>query len=258
MTIDDLKVMKEESGYSNKQIAELSGLPLEEVEAAFGEIVDSINFDTLMGILRVFYQKENRVRESTIPYRAKRNGDYTVEDYQALPEECRAELIDGSFFTMNAPGPLHQMFITAILRAIDSYVQKNRGKCLVMAAPVDVQLDEDDMTMIQPDILVLCDRERLHRWGIWGAPDLMIEIISPASRRHDQVRKYRKYRDAGVKEYWIVDPEKKKVIVYEFQQGDEPALYGFDAKVPVGIFGGQCQVDFAEIYEEVRFLYECD
>lgn len=256
MTIDDLREMKKESGYSNEQIAALSGLPLNEVEAAFAEIVDSINFDTLMGILRVFCQKDNLIKESTVPYRAKRDGEYTVEDYRAIPDECRVELIDGSFFTMYAPTTIHQMFITAILRVMDAYIRKNKGKCIAMAAPVDVQLDENNETMMQPDVLVLCDRDRIRRWGIWGAPDLVVEITSPSSRWHDSVRKYNKYRDAGVREYWIVDQEKKRVLVYDFEHGEEPTIYEFDAKVPVRIFGGQCQVDFAEIYEEVRFLYE--
>lgn len=256
MTINDLKEMKKESGYSNEQIAELSGLPLRDVEAVFAEIVDSINYDTLVGIMKVFGQKDNIIMESAAPYRVKQDGEYTVKDYRALPDECRVELIDGTFFTMEAPTTIHQILLTAIWRVLDSYIRKNKGQCIAMVAAVDVQLDEDDRTMMQPDMLVLCDRDRMRKWGIWGAPDLVIEISSPSSWRHDSVRKYNKYRDAGVREYWIVDQEKRKVIVYDFEHGKESALYGFDAKVPVRIFGGQCKVDFAEIYEEVRFLYE--
>lgn len=200
--------------------------------------------------------KNDLFKEPAVSYRVKRDGEYTVEDYRALPEECRAELIDGSFFIMEAPTTIHQILSASIWRALDAYIRKNQGKCIAMTAAVDVQLDKDDKTMIQPDVFVLCDRKRIHRWGIWGAPDLVIEIISPSGRRHDSVRKYNKYKNAGVREYWIVDQEKGKVIVHDFAQGEAPEIYGFDEKVPVRIFDGRCQVDFAEIYEEVRFLCE--
>lgn len=256
MTIQDLKEMKAASGFSDEQIADMSGLPLHTVKAAFADIVDSVSYDTLMAIMKVFRQTGNCLKESSVPYRVKQDGEYTVEDYHALPDECRVELIDGTFFTMEAPSTVHQILLTAVWRPLDAYIRKNKGRCLAMLAPVDVQLDEDDKTMMQPDIMVLCDRDRLRKKGIWGAPDFVAEIASPSTRRHDSVRKLAKYRAAGVREYWIIDPDRMKITVYDFEDGNVPVLYGFDVQIPVGIFGGDCRIDFSQVYEEIRFLYE--
>ena len=108
-----------------------------------------------------------------------------------------------------------------------------------IASPIDVQLNCDDKTMVQPDVLVVCDREKVIRRCIYGAPDFIIEILSLTSRKKDMFTKLAKYKEAGVREYWLVDP----------------LIYGFDSKVPVMIFGGECEIDFAEIYEYISFLY---
>ena len=119
-----------------------------------------------------------------------------------------------------------------------------------------MQLDKDDKTIVEPDILIVCDRNQITRSGIYGAPDFVIEILSESTKKKDSYLKLMKYQNAGVREYWIVDPEKKKVIVYDFEQEENPPIYGFDTQVPVGIFGGKCQVDFSKIYEEIRFIYK--
>jgi Uma2 family endonuclease len=85
---------------------------------------------------------------------------------------------------------------------------------------------------------------------------MIVEILSISTRSKDMYTKLSKYKNAGVREYWMVDPLKKKVIVYHFENGDEIALYGFDAKIPVGISGGELVIDFAEIYDEIRYLYD--
>lgn len=121
---------------------------------------------------------------------------------------------------------------------------------------MDVQLDCDDKTIVQPDVLLVCDRNKLKNGRVFGVPDLVVEVLSPSTRKKDILIKYGKYLNAGVKEYWIVDPAKKRICVYEFEKDDFPVMYTFDDKVPVGIFEGECEVDFAEIYEYTGFLYE--
>ena len=121
---------------------------------------------------------------------------------------------------------------------------------------MDVQLDCDDKTMVQPDVMVVCDRDKIINRCLYGAPDFVVEILSPSTSKKDSTIKLKKYKDAGVREYWMVDPDKKKVVVYDWNKSDIPVVYGFDAKVPVGIFDGECEIDFAEIYEEIAFLYE--
>ena len=121
---------------------------------------------------------------------------------------------------------------------------------------MDVQLDCDDRTMVQPDVLVVCDRDKIIKRCIYGAPDFVVEILSPSTKRKDGIIKLSKYISAGVREYWIVDPDKKQVVVYDFQKEDYPVIYGFGGEIPVGIFDGECRIDFAEIYEYMLFLYE--
>ena len=109
---------------------------------------------------------------------------------------------------------------------------------------------------IGSDVFVVCDRDKITRKGIYGAPDFVVEVLSKSTKKKDMYIKLMKYMNAGVKEYWMVDPEKKIVLVHDFQNDNDVKIYGFDAGIPVGIFEGDCQIDFREIDEYVSFLYE--
>lgn len=199
------------------------------------------------------------VREAASIYNIqKQQGEFTIEDYYQLPDDARVELIDGVFYDMAVPTQVHQQISFRIGMSIDKYIQEKKGPCIVHALPMDVQLDRDNKTMIQPDVLVLCDRGKIRKRSLYGAPDFVVEVLSPSTKKKDITIKLRKYKNAGVREYWIVDPDKKVVYVYEFGECDFPIIYTFDDKIPVGIFGGECEVDFAEIYEYVEFLYEVE
>ena len=123
-------------------------------------------------------------------------------------------------------------------------------------APIDVCLNCDEKTMVQPDVLVVCDREKIMVECIFGAPDLAVEILSSSTRKKDMYLKLERYAAAGVREYWIVDPEKEKVMVYDLTGEGFPAIYGFDSCIPVGIFSGNCEIDFREIKDYIRFIFE--
>ena len=195
------------------------------------------------------------VKEELAPYLAHRKqGEYTIEDYYNLPDEHRVELIDGVIYDMTAPTYVHQGFGGEIYAFFRDYIRKNKGKCMAFISPADIQLDRDNKTMVQPDVFVICDRDKLKKRVLFGAPDLVVEILSPSTRKKDIVIKTRKYRLAGVREYWIVDPMHKQICVHEFAKNDITALYSFDDCVPVGIWDGKCVVDFKEIYEYLRFL----
>ena len=258
MTIEQMRERKQELGYTYEQIADLSGVPLGTVQKVFGGVTASPRYDTLRALEQVFQKKEPMyVKESAPPYEAevrreKRQGEYTVEDYRALPEEQRMELIDGVLYDMAAPTGIHQLIGGEIYAVLRDYIRTQKGKCLPMYAPIDVQLDCDDKTIVQPDVLVLCDVRKLSGNTISGAPDFIVEILSPSTRKKDMFIKLEKYMTAGVREYWMVDAEKKKVLIYDFEHENYPILFGFDAEVPVGIFEGQCKVDFGEIYEYLR------
>ena len=128
-----------------------------------------------------------------------------------------------------------------------------------MISPVDVQLDCDEKTMVQPDVVVVCDRSKvIRRCTCTARRSLVIEILSPSTRRKDVTIKLNKYIAAGVREYWIIDPDQCRVLVYDFSAAIYPVIYGFDAKIPVAIWDGDCVIDFQEVYDYIHFLYEKD
>ena len=203
-------------------------------------------------------------KEPAIPYSsgstdgtsARKIGDKTLEDYMALPEGARIEMIDGVFYDMAAPTFIHQRIAAMIFNIFENFVNANGGPCIPSIAPTDVQLDCDDRTMVQPDVLVVCDRKKIIKARVVGAPDLLVEVLSPSNWYMDIFRKKEKYEHAGVREYWIVLPEQKKVLVYLFEKSSEPTEYTFDDKVPVDIWAGGCTVDFKDIYDKISFLYD--
>ncbi|EET60669.1 hypothetical protein BRYFOR_07494 [Marvinbryantia formatexigens DSM 14469] len=160
---------------------------------------------------------------------------YTIDDIYALPEGTRAELIDGQIHYMAPPGRKHQRIILFLSRLIADYIDNKNGNCEVNIAPFAVYLDEKNSTYVEPDISVVCDKNKLNDRGCNGAPDWIIEVVSPGSRRMDYFIKLFKYRSAGVREYWIVDPDKNRILVYDFDR-EETGDYTFSDSVSAGIY----------------------
>ena len=188
----------------------------------------------------------------------KKQGQYTIEDRNALPEDHPSELIDGVIYNMASPALRHQSISGAIYRQLWNYVDSQGGDCIPFIAPTDVRLDRDERTMVVPDVFVICqpDDDRMDNDKyINGAPDLIIEVLSPSTRRKDMFTKVHKYEAAGVREYWIVDPNKEKVIVYIFGEESDVSLYGFDSEVPVGIYQGKCRIDFQRVVRDLKRLH---
>lgn len=174
------------------------------------------------------------------------NKEYTIDDIYALPDGQRAELIDGRMYMMAPPTRRHQKILGALYRKVADYIDKTEGSCEVDIAPFAVFLNEDDKkNYVEPDISVICSAEKLTDKGCSGAPDWIIEIVSPGSRRMDYYTKLFKYRTAGVREYWIVDPEKNRIMVYSFQS-DDTAEYTFSETVKAGIYD-DLEIDFSSI-----------
>ncbi len=170
---------------------------------------------------------------------------YTVEDIYDLPDGQRAELINGQIYDMAPPSRKHQRIAGELYTIINNHIKGNGGSCEVDIAPFAVFLNEDDYNYVEPDISVICDPGKLTDKGCNGAPDWIIEIVSPGSRRMDYMIKLFKYRSAGVREYWIVDPDKNRITVYDFA-GDETAEYMFSDRIPVAICPG-FSIDFGTI-----------
>ena len=172
---------------------------------------------------------------------------YTEDDYYNLPENVRAELIDGYLiYNQAAPSRTHQTILGELYLTISQYIKSKNDSCKVYPAPFAVQLRKDRKTIVEPDISVICDRNKLTDRGCSGAPDWIIEIVSPSTSSHDYVRKLNLYMDAGVREYWIVDPSKSNIFVYYLEQKNFKAdAYTFHDKIKVNIYD-ELYIDFAE------------
>ena len=161
---------------------------------------------------------------------------YTIEDIYALPDGQRAELIDGRMYMMAPPRTIHQRISSALHAAIYQYVKSKNGLCEVFAAPFAVFLNADERNYVEPDISVVCDRDKLDEYGCNGAPDWIIEIASPSDSHRDYGIKLFKYRTAGVREYWIVNPMTRTVTVYDFEDVSGTDQYTFDDEISVRIY----------------------
>lgn len=161
---------------------------------------------------------------------------YTIEDIYALPDGQRAELIDGQMYMMAPPNRIHQRLSHLLDWTIENYIREKKGNCEVYPAPFSVFLNKDNRNYVEPDISVVCDKSKLNENGCNGAPDWIIEITSPSNPQNDYGLKLFKYRTAGVREYWIVNPQKKTVTVYDFETEKKSNQYNFEDDVPVCIY----------------------
>lgn len=186
----------------------------------------------------------NAIPKVDNPYGNKMQGEYTVEDYLALPDDHRYELIDGVIYEMASPTSNHQEIAGYLYYRLMTCAEEHHMTCRPYIAPLDVQLDKDNRTMVQPDVIICCDRSMNIGPRLFGAPDFLAEVLSPSSRARDMFLKLNKYRTAGVREYWLIDPKQRKVIVYRFDIDDDLRIYGFEEDIPVGISDGICSVNF--------------
>ena len=163
---------------------------------------------------------------------------YTVEDIYALPDGQRAELIDGQIYDMAPPNTMHQRILMNLSGEIREYIKSRGGNCEIFPAPFAVFLSKDDRNYVEPDISVICDKDKLNDKGCNGAPDWIIEIVLPSTERIDYGIKLFKYRSAGVREYWVVNPRTRIINAYDFEKEKETRQYSFDDEIPVCIYEG--------------------
>lgn len=178
-----------------------------------------------------------------------RKGCYTVEEYLAWDEDVRAELYEGTLIMLAQPTVRHQAVLGEILAQLHTFL---KGKpCKVYPAPLGVKLFENEDTIFEPDIVVICDRSKLDEKICRGAPDLIIEVRSPTTARMDLKLKYRKYEQAGVREYWIVDPEANYVQAGVLHDGKYiTRMYDVEEETaPVQILEG-CVINLADVFSE--------
>ena len=167
-----------------------------------------------------------------------KSNSYTIEDIFSLPEGDRAELIDGQIYNMTPPSRQHQKLVSELTQSIGSYIKSKNGSCEVYPAPFAVFLNTENY--VEPDVSVICDKNKLSDRGCEEAPDFIIEIVSPSSRRMDYNSKNALYSDTGVREYWIVDPAKERTTLYLFEEDAAPMIVPFD------------QMIFSKIFQDLR------
>lgn len=279
LDIEELKRLRKAEHYSYKRLSEESGVPIGTVQKVFGDITRSPRRDTLEALSKVLAPQRqlysfdtsgagsSMVCETEHAYSdhgdpdlmedkverllaSKKSGGFTVNDYFIISEKYRIELIDGEIYDMASPTFDHQHIAGLVYTQMMNFRMANNEDCIPVIAPIDVQLDCDDKTMVQPDLIVLCDKKKNLNEKIFGAPDFVMEVFSPSTRSKDKVKKRDKYRDAGCREYWMVDPFNERVTVLDFENGLD-GLYTFDQTIPVRISGGLCQIDFAIIKKEL-------
>ena len=279
MTIDELRGLKEKKGYTYTQICDYSGVPIGTIIKIFAgqtlkprrSTLDAIekmltdpkyeylgkshSYDDRSKTTNKSYENiygENIVMEEDAAY-GEDVGKYTVEDYLNLPEGTRVELIDGKFYDMASPTVVHQDIIYRFVKQVDRFIDDNKGKCKVFIGPVDVQLDNDDKTMVVPDAVIICDSKKNRKDRIIGAPDLVLEVLSPSTRNKDMEKKCPKYRVAGVKEYWMIDPKKKALIKYDFTDEDYlPKIVPLKGEELLAIYKDKCLIDLDEIGKAIQ------
>lgn len=174
-----------------------------------------------------------------------------LRQYESMPEEQRMEVFDGIAYNMASPSQLHQSILTELLVSLRNYIRKYNGGCSVFPAPFDVKLNDSPLTIVQPDLMIVCDRDKLDGKRCNGAPDFIIEIVSPGNPSDDYIRKLYYYKNYGVREYWIVDPQRKTVTVNYFENDLLNVPYTFDSVIKVNIYD-DLYIDFSEI---VKTLY---
>ena len=187
---------------------------------------------------------------------AQKEESYSYADLLAWEDDpSRYELYDGQPVALASPSDIHQRISMSLSVQLGGYLLGK--KCRVYAAPFDVRLFEEKSdspqsvkTVLQPDLSVVCDPDKVDRHGIHGAPDMVIEILSPATARSDRIVKYDLYQQAGVREYWIVDPETRTVSVHTLEDGAyySAVVYTAGMSVPVGILE-DCTIDLSQVFQ---------
>jgi len=174
---------------------------------------------------------------------------FTYSDYLLWDDDVRRELIDGVIYLMAAPNLQHQEILGNLYVQFRAFL---KGKsCKVFMAPIDVRLNADtlDNTVVQPDIMIVCDHNKLDKAGIIGAPDMVIEILSPSTSKYDRTTKFNAYLKAGIREYWIIDPEARSLAVNILTDNNYIThAYTGNEIVPVHVLEG-CTVNLPEVFE---------
>ena len=280
MNIEEMKRYKYELGLTSEMIAERSKVPLSTVQKIFAGITSNPRLETRLKIERVllkekadryFYSTDDSgasvVREKNLAklygkvetvnnllevQNDRKTGDkagpYTIEDYIRVSADKRVELINGYIYDLASPTSRHQSVVSLIMWDLLDYAKKHDFECMPYQSPLDVRLNRDDRTMLQPDLFMICQNDAVDNGRyIEGAPDFVIEVLSPSTAVRDMKDKLHEYFKAGVREYWVIDPDMFIIDVFSYENAEMFKRYSFENSVPVGISGGGLSIDFRPI-----------
>lgn len=262
MTLAQIKQLKQQLGYSNEQIAKESGVPLGTVQKIFSGLTENPRRHTIEQLSDFFETKIDPMKTPDMVVResfaygteAKNPSYYTVEDYYALPRDERVELIDGEFYEMLAPSMIHQSIVEEVTWQISTFIRSNKGTCKVIPSPIDVRINEDDKTMVEPDVIVVCKnrRAKLEKWGVLGAPDFVLEVLSDSTRDKDLHIKTKLYRNAGVREFWMIDTRKEQVLIWREGMDEVPIIQGISGTAKITVLEKEMDVDLDAVKNAIE------
>lgn len=255
-SIEEMKNRKRELGWTNQKLADQAGIPVGTLNKIFSGMTRYPRDKTMNALIQAlgmdYYTMGGGVELSV----AREQGVYQSghserriprSAYDALPDELKAELIDGKLYYRRSPSVRHQELLVMLASELMYYMHSHGGCRKVLAAPCNVCLEGDDYTVLQPDIFVVQRKEMLRDGkNCMGAPELIMEIVSAEDSNHDYELKRHKYQSAGVNEYWIIDPAKMRIVVYAEERDALPAIYTFDECVESVLYEG-FQVDFSKM-----------
>lgn len=277
-TLDELKKIAKMYSFTYGEIQARCNLSISTVQKALGGVNKGARRSTLTELTKAVdrlmndngYYYQPYESESSASYVSDIGADYiagssahadtsgklyTYDDYAQLelPPGKRVEVIDGVLYDMAASTVPHQLAIGYMYSVFRDFIRKNKGPCRAILSPVDVRLEfnKGDRTILQPDLLVICDREKLNNEkSVLGAPDFVLEVLSPSTRKKDMNLKLRKYRENGVREYWMLDMKAEILIKTVFADTETSSIHTFSEQVPVAIYDGALTVDLPELQNE--------
>ena len=260
--IETLNKRRKELGLTYEDLSVKTGIPVSTIQKIFGGYTKSPRYNNLVALEQALIYaprgelapglhderfEQMEIEEEALVYYENR-GPYTVADLKAREDGEHYELIEGFYCVRGCPSIRHQVIISSLLATFMTYIRAHEGPCLVLPPDTGLAPEDDEKTYLKPDLAVVCDYEKMNAEELIRGPELTVEVVSPTSRQRDFYTKARLYENFGVREYWIVDPKKEKVTVYQYGENESDIdLYTFDEMIPVGIFGGDLTIDFAPI-----------
>lgn len=275
MTVEEMRDCKRQYHLTNEIISMKSGVPLGTVQKIFSGETKNPGYQTMNRIEKLFLslndgkgsygQKPcghpNMLKENTVVYGSAaekgtgKGSAYTVRDFFALPEDRRAELINGKFYDISSPSIRHQRIVGEVYLQLVNYLKKEHCSCEAFISPCAVQPNPDDeRTILEPDVFVVCNPSKILEDRIAGAPDLVVEVLSPGTSSRDAGIKLNVYRDAGVREYWMIDPKQNYAAIYTLQEEQTedgrtkkvypfPEIHPLQEEIPVIISVRKLKID---------------